>query len=241
VNMRGEVIGINTAIVRGGSGIGFAIPANMAKRISSELVASGSVSRGWLGVSLQPLTPELAASFGVKDRKGALISEVTPDSPAARGGVKAGDVVLAMNATPVESPGDLARAVGLARPGTESTLRVSRRGAEQTLKVTLASAPGEAAPTRLGLAVEPLTPETAREAGTRAREGVLVTAVEPESPGAAAGIRRGDVVLEVEGQAVRSVADFERLTKTLTPGQPLSVRLEREGRALYVALGAARG
>jgi serine protease Do len=241
VNMRGEVIGINTAIVRGGSGIGFAIPANMARRISSELIARGSVSRGWLGVSLQPLTPELAASFGVKDRKGALVSEVTPDSPAARGGVKAGDVVLAMNGTPVESPGDLARAVGLARPGTESTLRVSRRGAEQTLKVTLASAPGEAAPTQLGLAVQPLTPEMAKESGARAREGVLVTAVEAESPAAAAGIRRGDIILEVESRPVRSVADFEQLTKGLKPGQPLSVRLEREGRALYVALGGARG
>jgi serine protease Do len=155
--------------------------------------------------------------------------------------VKAGDVVLAMNGTPVESPGDLARAVGLARPGTESTLRVSRRGAEQTLKVTLASAPGEAAPTQLGLAVQPLTPEMAKESGARAREGVLVTAVEAESPAAAAGIRRGDIILEVESRPVRSVADFEQLTKGLKPGQPLSVRLEREGRALYVALGGARG
>jgi S1-C subfamily serine protease len=146
--MRGEVIGINTAIVRGGSGIGFAIPATMARRISSELVANGSVSRGWLGVSLQPLTPGLAASFAVKDRKGVLISEVTPDSPAARAGLKAGDVVLELNATKVENPGDLARAVGLARPGTETTLRVWRNGAEQTLKVTLAQGPGEAAASR---------------------------------------------------------------------------------------------
>ena len=241
VNMRGEVIGINTAIVRGGSGIGFAIPANMARRIASELVASGTVSRGWLGVSLQPLTPELAASFGVKDRKGVVISEVTPDSPAARGGLKAGDVVLEMNATKVESPGDLARAVGLAKPGAETTLRVWRGGSEQTIKVTLAQGPGEATPTRLGLAVQPLTPETARESGVRARQGVLVTAVEPESPAAGAGIRRGDVILEVEGQPVKSGADLERLTQGLKPGQPLSVRLERDGRALYVALGAARG
>jgi serine protease Do len=148
VNMRGEVIGINTAIVRGGSGIGFAIPANLARRIASELVASGSVARGWLGVSLQPLTPDLAASFATKDRRGVLISEVTPGSPAARGGLKAGDVVLEMNATKVETPGDLARAVGLARPGTETTLRVWRNGAERTLKVTLAQGPSEAAVSR---------------------------------------------------------------------------------------------
>jgi serine protease Do len=241
VNMRGEVIGINTAIVRGGSGIGFAIPANMARRISSEIVASGTVSRGWLGVTLQPLTRELAASFGVKDEKGVLVSEVTPDSPAARGGLEPGDVVLEMNGSRVENPGDLARAVGLARPGARATLQVWRKGAKRTLDVVLASAPGEAAPTRLGLAVRPLTPGAAREAGVRARAGVLVTAVEPESAAAAAGIQRGDVILEVEGRPVKSVADFERLTRTLRPGQPLSVRLEREGRALYVALGAARG
>jgi serine protease Do len=241
VNMRGEVVGINTAIVRGGSGIGFAIPANMARRITSELIASGSVSRGWLGVTLQPLTPELAGSFGVKDGKGALVSDVTPDSPAARAGVRPGDVVLEMNATRVENPGDLARAVGLARPGSETTLRVRRGGAEQTLTVKLAAAPGELSPTRLGLAVQPLTPEAARAAGARARDGVVVTAVEADSPAATAGIQQGDVILEIEGQTVRTVADFERLTKNLKPSQPLSVRLEREGRALYVALGAARG
>jgi serine protease Do len=241
VNMRGEVIGINTAVVRGGSGIGFAIPANMARRISTDLVASGSVSRGWLGVALQPLTPDLAASFGVKDGKGALVSAVTPESPAARGGLEAGDIVREINGTPVENPGDLARAVGLATPGTQTTLRVWRKGGEQTLKVTLASAPGEAAPTRLGLAVQPLTPATARQAGVRARAGVLVTAVEPESQAASAGIQRGDVILEVEGQPVKTVEDFERLTQGREPTQPLSVRLEREGRALYVALGAARG
>jgi serine protease Do len=146
-----------------------------------------------------------------------------------------------MSATKVENPGDLARAVGLAKPGAETTLRVWRDGSEQTIKVTLAQGPGEAAPTRLGLAVQPLTPEAARESGVRAREGLLVTSVEPESSAAAAGIRRGDVILEVEGQPVKSGADLERLTQALKPGQPLSVRLERDGRALYVALGAARG
>jgi serine protease Do len=241
VNMRGEVIGINTAIVRGGSGIGFAIPANMVRRISSELIATGSVSRAWLGVTLQPLTPELAASFGVKDRKGVLVSEVSPDSPAARAGVKPGDVVLEMNAARVENPGDLARAVGLARPGTPTSLTVWRGGREHALRVTLGTTPTEAAPTRLGLALQPLTPEAAREAGVRARDGVLVTAVEPEGAAAAAGIRPGDVIMEVEGQAVRQVADFERLTRGGKPEQRLRVRLEREGRALYVALGAARG
>jgi S1-C subfamily serine protease len=159
VNMRGEIIGINTALVRGGSGIGFAIPANMARRISAGLIADGAVSRGWLGVSRQPL---------------------------------------------------------------------------------IAAVPGEPPPARLGLTVQPLT-HAAPTAGVRARAGVLVTTVEPDGLAARAGIRPGDVVLEVEGRPVKSGADLTRLTRGLRPGRPLSVRLERGGRALYVALGAARG
>jgi len=112
VNMRGEVVGINTAIVRGGAGIGFAIPSNMAKRVASELRTSGKVTRGWLGVSLQPLTPDLATSFGVKDTKGALVAEVQGDSPAARAGLKSGDVITEFNGKKVDDPSALARAVG---------------------------------------------------------------------------------------------------------------------------------
>jgi serine protease Do len=141
--MRGEVIGINTAIVRGGSGIGFAIPASMARRISTELVASGKVTRGWLGVSLQPLTPELAASFGVKDGKGALVSEVVPDSPAARAGLRAGDVVIEINGRKVDHPADLARTVGLASPGDDARIKVWRDQRERTIEVKLRESPGE--------------------------------------------------------------------------------------------------
>src|ERR1051326_6160949 len=112
VNMRGEVVGINSAIVRGGSGIGFAIPSNMAKRVAAELRTAGKVTRGWLGVSLQPLTPELASSFGVKDAKGALVGDVSADSPAARAGLKSGDVITEFNGKKIEDPSALARAVG---------------------------------------------------------------------------------------------------------------------------------
>jgi serine protease Do len=240
VNMRGEIIGINTAIVRGGSGIGFAIPSNMVKRIATELRTTGSVTRGWLGVALQPLTAELATSFGVKDGKGALVSDVTSGSPADRAGVKSGDVVLELNGKTIANPGDLARAVGLARPGTDARLKVWRDGRERTLSLTLARMPGEAA-SRLGLEVRPVTRELAGELGLKRVEGVVVTRVEPGSAADEAGIRQRDVIVEIERQPVTTPADFQRLTRELKPGQPLTVRLQRGPTSLYVALTIERG
>ena len=143
VNMRGEVIGINTAIVRGGSGIGFAIPADMARRVATQLVETGKVTRGWLGVVMQPLTSELAPSFGAKGKKGALIADVVADSPAAAAGLKAGDLVVAVNGRNVTEPGDIARSVGLAAPGDTATLTVWRDNAQRQVRVILGEAPGE--------------------------------------------------------------------------------------------------
>src|SRR6202521_2823113 len=122
--MQGEVIGINTAIVAGGSGIGFAIPINMAKKVYTELVAKGKVTRGWLGVSIQPLTPELAKSFGAKDSKGVLLSEVMSESPAAKAGLQSGDILLEFQGKKMEAPADLQRAVGFTSPGTSVQVKV---------------------------------------------------------------------------------------------------------------------
>ena len=141
VNMKGEVIGINTAMVSGGSGIGFAIPSTMAKHIAGELVTSGSVTRGWLGVGLAPLTPDLAASSGVKGASGVVVEQVQPDSPAARAGLKPGDVVLEWNGKKVAEASDLARAIGLAKPGDQATVVVWREGAAKRLNVTLGAQP----------------------------------------------------------------------------------------------------
>ena len=143
VNMRGEVIGINTAIVRGGSGIGFAIPATMAKQIAGQLLENGKVTRGWLGVALQPLTPDLAASFGAEGKKGALVSDVTADSPAARAGLKSGDVLLEIDGHTVENPGDVARAVAQVAPGRTATLTVWRDNAQLSIDIVLGETPGE--------------------------------------------------------------------------------------------------
>src|SRR5438128_4626502 len=143
VNMQGEVIGINTAIVAGGSGIGFAIPSNMARKIYTELRDKGRVTRGWLGVSIQPLTPELARSFGAKDPKGVLINEVVPDSPAAKAGLKPGDILIEFEGRPMEGPGDLQRAVGLTSPDRRAKGKVWRDQAEKTAAVRVGQAPDE--------------------------------------------------------------------------------------------------
>jgi serine protease Do len=236
VSMRGEVVGINTAIVRGGSGIGFAIPANMAKRVSAQLLEHGKVARGWLGVLLQPLTPELAASFGAEGKTGVLVSEVTPDSPAAKAGLKAGDIVLDVDGRKVDSPGDVARAVGLAAPGRRTKLTLWRDKAQRTVDVVLGAVPGERHGSRLGFEVRPLTAELARELNRWSTDGVVVTRVEDGTAAAEAGIRRGDVIVEVNRHPVKVLADFERATRDIKKGERLSVRLERGDVAFYVAL-----
>ena len=242
VNMRGEVIGINTAIVRGGNGIGFAIPSSMARRVSSELVDKGSVTRGWLGVSLQPLTPELATSFEARGKTGALVSDVVPDSPAAKAGLRSGDIVLEYNGKKIQNSGELARAVGLGRPGQDARVTIWRDGAEKVLDVRLVQTPGEAAaPSRLGLEVRPVTPEIARELGVDSAEGVVVSRVEDGSAAGDAGIRRGDVIRELDRKPVKSMADFERAAAGIKPGQPVTVRLQRGKASLYVALDLGKG
>ena len=247
LNMRGEVVGINTAIVRGGSGIGFAIPSNLAKRVASELRTSGKVTRGWLGVSLQPLTSELATSFGVKEAKGALVSDVSADSPAARAGLKSGDVIVEFNGKKVEDPSALARAVAVAKPGENSKVMIWRDRHQQTLDIKLGELPGErtaaagtdpAGKSDLGLTVQPVTPDVARQLDLKNPTGVVITRVDPSGPAAEAGLQRGDVIVEVDRTPVKSVDDFEKLTAKSSSKQVL-MRVQREGTAMYVALAPA--
>jgi serine protease Do len=222
VNMRGEVVGINAAIVRGGSGIGFAIPSNMAKRVASELRTAGKVTRGWLGVSLQPLTPELATSFGVKDAKGALVADVSADSPAARAGLKSGDIIMEFNGKKVDDPSALARAVALAKPGETSRLALWRDRQQKAVEIKLGEIPVERTAavkdasgndaSGLGVTVQPVTPEIARQLDLKHPSGVVVTRVDPEGTAAEAGMQRGDVIVEIDRKPVKWVDDFEILT-----------------------------
>ena len=249
VNMQAEVIGINTAIVAGGSGIGFAIPSNMAKKIYTELLAKGKVTRGWLGVSIQPLTPELAKSFGARDAKGVLISDVIPDSPAAKAGLKPGDIVTELDGKKVEAPGDLQRAVGLTAPGHDAKLKLWRDQSEKTFELKIGEAPDEREAQRqstrgrslLGLEVRPITPDVARQLNLPSTDGVVVTRVEDGSSASDAGIQRGDVIREVNRQKVRTLGDFERLTRDAKEGDRLTVLLQRGPMSLYVAFTVGRG
>jgi serine protease Do len=253
VNMRGEVVGINTAIASrtGGSmGIGFAIPINLAKKIYTELTARGKVTRGWLGVSVQPLTAELARSFGAPEDGGVLVADVMEGSPAERGGLKSGDVIREFNGKKVTAPSDLQRAVGLTAPGSTSRVKVLRDGGERTVEIRVGEAPAETeasapapgrAKTLLGLQVQPLTRDIARQLGIRGSEGVVVASVEDGSPAEGAGARPGDVIREVNRQRVRSEADFERAVRALKEGDRVTLLLQRGGSSLFVAFSLGRG
>jgi serine protease Do len=251
VNMQGEIVGINTAIVAGGSGIGFAIPSNMARKIYTELQTKGRVTRGWLGVSIQPLTPELARSFNAKDTKGVLISDVMPDSPAAKAGLKPGDILMEFEGKKMEAPSDLQRAVGMAQPGQETKMKIWRDQGERTVEIKIGEAPdereaqqrqgGRVAPSALGLEVRPVTPEIAKQLNLKSSEGVIVARVEEGSPAAEAGVQRGDVIREINRQRVKSMADYERITKDVKDGDRLTVLLQRGPMSLYVAFTISRG
>jgi serine protease Do len=252
VNMSGEVVGINSAIAsRTGqyAGVGFSIPSNMAKRIYTELAAKGKVTRGWLGVSIQPLTPELAKSFRLKDEKGVLISDVVQDSPAERAGIAAGDIVLEFDGKKVDTPQDLQKAVAATVPGKGVPLKVWRDNGQKTLEIKIGETPDETVALRstnkgrvlLGLDVRPITPDIARQLNLRGGEGVVIFSVEDDSAAAEAGLQRGDVIREVNRQRVRNVQDFERATRDVKEGDRVTVLLQRGPQSLYVAFTVASG
>ena len=252
VNMSGEVVGINSAILSrtgGNVGIGFSIPVNMAKRIYTELAAKGKVTRGWLGVSIQPLTPELAKSFGLKEPNGVLISDVMQQSPAATAGITSGDVIIEFDKKKVDSPQELQKVVAATPPGRAVPLKVWRDKGEKTLEIKIGETPDETValkPTNkgkslLGLDVRPITPELARQLNLRTPDGVIVFSVDDESAASEAGLQRGDVIREVNRQKVRSVQDFEKVTKDVKDGDRVTVLLQRGPQSLYVAFTVARG
>jgi serine protease Do len=252
VNMRGEVIGINSAILSrsgGNVGIGFAIPVNLARQIYTELVAKGRVTRGWLGVSIQPLNPDLAKGFGLKEPKGVLIADVVQGSPAEKAGIIAGDIVIEFDRTTVDTPQDLQKVVATTPPGRGVPVRLWRDKAEKTVEIKVGEMPDEAVaqPTPeggralLGLEVRPLTPEVARQLNLRGTEGVVIVRVEDESPAAEAGIQRGDVIREINRERVRTLQDFERATKGLKEGDRVILLLQRGPQALYVGFTVAKG
>jgi serine protease Do len=248
INARGEVIGVNTAIASGtgGSvGIGFAIPTNLVKPVVTQLADSGRVVRGWLGVSIQPVTPELAKSFGLSDTNGALVSSIADGSPASSAGLRRGDVITRYDGHAVARWSDLPRAVAETPVGREVPLEVTRDGKRMTLSVKVAklddddrqaAASAEPASAQLGIAARSLTPDLARSLNVPDGRGVLVERVEEGSRAQTAGMAAGDVILEVDQHPVASVDALRTAVSKHQAGKPLLVLVHREGLSLYLTV-----
>ncbi len=238
INIRGEAIGMNTAIFSrsgGYMGIGFAIPINMAKAVMKQLIEKGKVVRGWLGVVIQEIDEDLAKSFGLKKPEGVLVAEVSEDSPAKRGGLKQGDIILQLNGQKVKDAGELRNKIALTPPGTKVRLLVLRDGEKKLLVVKIGEKPGETTIAgvrkgilkKLGLSLQDLTPELAEQFGYKEGQGVLVSEVEPGSPAESVGIRAGYLIEEVNRIRVKTVAQCmnalskskHRVLLRLTDGQ----------------------
>jgi serine protease Do len=245
LNLKGEVVGINTAIVATGQGIGFAIPSSLAKNIIDQLQEKGKVVRGMLGVQVQVVTPEMAKAYGMSEPRGALVAEVQPDTPAEKAGVKREDIIIEFNGTPIKEMHELPRLVAATPPGTKATLKVLRDGKEKTLPINVTELKeerlaGEAAEvdeeTAIGLVVEDLDPQVARRFGLKEAKGVVVTNVASGSAAAEAGFRRGDVIVEVNGVEVLNVGDFKKIMVKQPKKSFARFLVKRQGRTLIVAV-----
>jgi serine protease Do len=247
LNLNGEVIGINTAIVATGQGIGFAIPINMAREIKDRLISQGKVVRGWLGVGIQELTEELAAQFGVKPEEGVLVSNVMKGSPAEGGGVKSGDIIQEFNGIRITNVQQLQREVAQTSVGSQVTLRVLREKQGLTLTVALGEQPAEltaaepgAAPSetaeRFGMTVQEMTPELRSQLRLANIDGIMISSVEESGPAAAAGIRPGDIVTEANREPVKSMRDFARILGKMQRGSNLLLLVRRNGNSRFVVL-----
>ena len=244
-NLRGEIIGINTAIINFAQGIGFAIPSNMAKQVLQQLLEQGRVVRGWLGVGIQPLTPELARKFGVPEQEGVLVNEVFEKDPAAAAGIKAGDVITRIEGSVIDSPNRLSRIVAGLLPGAKAHVEVVRNQERMVVEValterrdhaTVASLPQSRSESKLGVDVQDLTAALAEKFKLRESQGVLVTKVEPGSLAQSEGLREGDLIKEVNRADVGTVGDFTRAVAKVRRGDTVLLRVLRESRAFYVVL-----
>jgi serine protease Do len=251
INTRAELIGINSQILSpsgGNIGIGFAVPSNMAHAVMTQLVKGGKVRRGRLGISIQPVTSDIATNLGLKEVRGVLVNAVTPGSPADRAGLKTGDVIVALNGQSTNNPNELRNRIASAAPGTQVTLRVFRDGTEREVKTTLseltpevADRPNGAVPDsstsgRLGMSVQPLTPDDAAQLGLpRSMQGVVVREVDDAGPAANAGIEAGDVILQANRLPVRSPDDL-RVAAAKSGSQPMLLLVYRSGQSIFVTV-----
>src|SRR5579884_2444789 len=249
VNTRGELIGINSEILSpngGNIGIGFAIPSNMAKTVMDQLIGKGKVQRGMLGVGIQQVTSDLAASLGLKEVRGVLINSVTSGGPADKAGLKSGDVILKLNGKDENDTNELRNTVASLPPGTDVTLTILRDGKQQDVRVKLGELTAESARAaqpqggggesgaRLGISVEPVTPQITSQLGLpRGTQGLVITNVDPAGPAAEAGLQPGDVIQQVNRQPVRTTDDMRRALQSSGNRPPLLL-INRGGQTIFV-------
>ncbi len=249
VNDRGELIGINTAILSHGSGgnqgIGFAVPVNLARQVMDQILKNGKVTRAYLGIVPQDVTPAMAKAFGTTQNDGALVGDVSPNSPAQKAGVQRGDIILELNGKPVSDANDLRMRISMMAPDSTVNLKVLRDGSAHELTATLGQleppkgerASGEKPGTGSGLdgvSVENLTPQTARELGLPgSTSGVVVTDISPSSPAADSGLQEGDVIQEVNHKPVKNLSEYQQAMRNA--GKEPLLLVNRHGNTLYVA------
>ena len=244
-NLRGEVIGINTAIINFAQGIGFAIPSNMATHVFQQLLAQGRVTRGWLGVGIQPLTMELARKFGVNEGDGVLINEVFEKDPAAEAGIKPGDILTRIDGTVIDTPNRLTRVVAGFLPGSTAKVEIVRDQQRLVLDVALIERRDHAVITlfpqgrtevKLGFDVQDLTPGLAEKFMLRENRGVMISKIESGSLAQTEGLHEGDLIKEVNRAEVGSVEEFTNAVSKVRQGETILLRVLRESRAFYVVL-----
>jgi serine protease Do len=250
VNVNGELIGINTAILSGddggNQGIGFAIPTNMARQVMDQILRNGKVIRGYLGAWIQPVTPEIGKAFRLPKSSGALLGDVDPSGPAGKSGLQRGDIVLEMDGQPITDTREFRLKIAMMKPGTTVKLKVFRSGTERTVDVVLGELPVKAAAARSaegtpsaalqGLSIDNLTPQIARQLGLPAKtQGVVIANVPPGSAVAEADLRRGDVIQEVNHKPVRNTEEFAGEVNNLGK-QTVLLLVNRGGNTLYVAV-----
>jgi serine protease Do len=243
LNLKGEVIGINAAIVGNGQGIGFAIPINMAKGLISQLKEKGKVIRGWIGVSIQNVTPEMAQSFGLKEAKGALVSDVVPAGPAEVAGVERGDIIIGFDGREVKKMSDLPRLVAETTVGKVADMKIVRATKEMVLKVTIAELTDEIllssqqlAGKFLGMAVDDLTPRWKKKFNIHEKTGVVVIGVVPGSASNDVGIQAGDVIKEMDRKPIWNMKDYKEAVKSVKGAEPLLLLISRGGHKIFISV-----
>jgi serine protease Do len=250
IDLHGNLVGINTAILTGGGGgnqgVGFAIPISLAKNVMDQIMTHGKVVRGYLGVYIQDVTPEMARAFGLEQAGGALVGDVSPNTPAARAGLKKGDVILKLNGEPVDSRNQLTLRVSQTQPGTPVSLTIWRDGKSQDMKITLGELPEKTAKEEgeeakgngalEGVNVENITSDIAQQlnlpSGT---QGVVVTDVDPSSPAATTGLSRGDVIQEVNHKPVHNVEEYNQAISS-SGKKPVLLLVNHGGRTNFIVV-----